>query len=95
MRDSPYSFVNNFSNLNPRIRILLFLDSAKAGLLKYVQNRGKNKTKVGTFFKRPVDLKVRISCTTLIDYQPPHGAYFMIPSAGCAGVCLQTKLSSY
>ena len=58
MWDSPYSFVNNFSNLNPRIRILIFLDSAKVGLLKNVHNqfsrcfgsREMSKTKVGTFF---------------------------------------------
>ena len=51
-------FVNNSSNYNPRIRKLLFLYSAKAGLLKNVQNhilrcyRGWeiSKTKVGTFF---------------------------------------------
>ena len=55
-------FVINFSNFNPAIRILSFLDSAKAGMLKNVQNyflrclrsREMSKTKVGTFFKHPV-----------------------------------------
>ena len=35
---SHHIFVNNFRNFNPRIRILLFLDSAKTGLLKNIQN---------------------------------------------------------
>ena len=55
---SYYIFVINFSNINPRIKILLFLDSGKAGLLENVQNhfskyfesREISKTKVGTFF---------------------------------------------
>ena len=55
---SHYIFVDNFSNFNPRIGILLFLDSAKAGRLKNVQNqflrcfriREISKTKVGPFF---------------------------------------------
>ena len=53
-----YAFVNNFSNSNPRIKILLFLNSTKTGLLKNVQkhlsgcfgSRERRKTKVGTFF---------------------------------------------
>ena len=52
-----YIFVSNFSNSNPRIKILLFLNSIKAGLLKNVQkhlsicfrSREKSKSKVGTF----------------------------------------------
>ena len=35
---SLYIFVNNISNFNPRIKILLFLDSAKSVMLKNVQN---------------------------------------------------------
>ena len=46
------------SNFNPRMKILLFLDSGKAGLLENVQNhfskyfgsREISKTKEGTFF---------------------------------------------
>ena len=53
-----YIFIISFSNFNPRIKILLTLDSAKAGLLKNVQNhilrcfgsREIEETKVGTFF---------------------------------------------
>ena len=55
---SDYIFVNSFYNVNPRIKILLFLDSAKGGLLKNVQNhflrcfrsQEMSKSKVGTFF---------------------------------------------
>ena len=55
---SHYIFVNYVSNFIQRINILLFLDSAKAGLLKNVQNqfsrcfgsREMSKTKAGTFF---------------------------------------------
>ena len=55
---SQYIFVNSFSDFHPRIKILLFLDSAKAGLLKNVQNhflrcfrsQEMSKSKVGTFF---------------------------------------------
>ena len=51
-------FVINFFNFIHRINMLLFLDSAKAGLLKNVQNqfsrciesREFSKTKAGTFF---------------------------------------------
>ena len=56
---SYYVFVNYFSNLNPRIRKLLFLDSAMAGQLKNLQNhflrccwgQEMSRTKVGTFFE--------------------------------------------
>ena len=56
-----YSFVNDISNSNPRMKILLFLNSTKAGLLKNVQkhlsgyfgSREMSKTKVGTFFETP------------------------------------------
>ena len=62
---SHYIFVNSFYNVNPRIKILLFLDSAKGGLLKNVQyqvircfrSQKISKTKMGTFFKQPVGIK--------------------------------------
>ena len=55
---------SNLSNFNPKKDLLLFLDSAKTGLLKNVQkhflrcfrSREMSKTKVGTFFKHPVGL---------------------------------------
>ena len=58
-----YVFVNNISNSNPRIKILLFLDSAKAGLLKNVKNHIltcfggqeiEEEKKWVLFFKHPV-----------------------------------------
>ena len=47
--------MKSLSNFNPRIKILLLLDSAKAGLFKNVQKHFSrrfeiSKTKVGTFF---------------------------------------------
>ena len=51
-------FVYESANFNPRIKVLLFLDSAQQGLLKNVQNhfsrrlgsREIAKTQVHTFF---------------------------------------------
>ena len=51
-------FVYESANFNPRIKVLLFLDSAQVGLLKNVQNhfsrrlgsRKIAKTQVHTFF---------------------------------------------
>ena len=51
-------FVHESANFNPRIKVLLFLDSAQVGLLKNVQNhfsrrlgsREIAKTQVHTFF---------------------------------------------
>ena len=57
MEHSDY-FVYESANFNPRIKVLLFLDSAQVGLLKNVQNhfsrrlgsREIAKTQVHTFF---------------------------------------------
>ena len=62
---SPYIFANSFSNFNPSLKLLLFFDSAKAGLLKIVQNhflrcfrsQEISKTKVGTFFLNTLQSK--------------------------------------
>ena len=51
-------FVYESANFNPRIKVLLFLDSAQQGLLKNVQNRVSRrlgsreiaKSQVHTFF---------------------------------------------
>ena len=51
-------FVYESANFNPRLKVLLFLDSAQVGLLKNVQNHCSRrlgsqeiaKTKVYTFF---------------------------------------------
>ena len=51
-------FVHESANFNPRIKVLLFLDSAQQGLLKNVQNRVSRrlrsreiaKSQVHTFF---------------------------------------------
>ena len=53
---SHYVFVNRFSNYNPRMKILLFMDSAKTGLLKNVQKH------VSRCFKRQEMSKAK-SCT--------------------------------
>ena len=63
-------FVNSYSNFDPRIKIWSFLDSARTGLLKNVQNQFSrcfgsweiSKTKVGTFCETPC-MNMLFNCT--------------------------------
>ena len=53
-------FVYESANFNPRIKVLLFLDSAQGGLLKNIQNHfsrhlgSQEIAKTSTFFTHPV-----------------------------------------
>ena len=78
-------FCDHFSNFDPTIRILSFLDSANADLLKNVQNprcfrsQEISKTKVSTCFKHPVFMyPVQLTAETPL-----------VPAQICTKTCLK------